>query len=128
MRAGLFSAAALALVLTSGGAFAAANMMPPGVKIENGMFVDAKGMTLYTFDNDKEAGKSACAGNCLVNWPALAAEANAQNMGDWTVITRDDGSKQWAFKGKPLYTYKNDAKAGDVTGDNRGMVWHIAKP
>ena len=128
MRAGWISAAGLALALTASGAFAAAMTTPPGVKVENGMFVDAKGMTLYTFDNDKEANKSACMGNCLVNWPALVAEGNAQNMGDWTVITRDDGTKQWAYKGKPLYTYKMDVKAGDVFGDNRGMVWHVAKP
>jgi predicted lipoprotein with Yx(FWY)xxD motif len=128
MRAGWISAAVLALAFAATGAIAAAGGMPAGVKVENGMLVDAKGMVLYTFDNDKEAGKSACAGNCLVNWPALMANADSRNMGEWTVITRDDGSKQWAYKGKPLYTYKNDTKAGEVTGDNRGMVWHIAKP
>ena len=50
-------------------------------------------------------------------------------MGDWKVIARDDGSKQWAYKGKPLYYFKNDAKAGDTVGDGKGNnVWHIAKP
>ena len=128
MRAGWIAAAALAVAFTANSAMAAEGRMPAGVKVENGMLVDAKGMVLYTFDNDKEAGKSACNGNCLVNWPALMANANSNNMGEWTVVTRDDGAKQWAYKGHPLYTYKNDAKAGDATGDNRGMVWHIAKP
>ena len=121
-------ALALGLGLVAGGANAAAFQAPAGVKVENGMLVNAAGLTLYTWDNDKEAGKSACNGMCLMNWPALIANADSANMGDWTVITRDDGAKQWAYKGKPLYTFRMDAKAGDVTGDGRGMTWHIAKP
>jgi len=91
------------------------------------VFVDAKGMTLYTFDRDA-AGKSACTGQCSQNWPPLAAPANAQASGDWTVVARDDGSKQWAYKGKPLYTWVKDAKPGDVTGDGVNNVWRIAQP
>ena len=115
---------ALALV---GSAFAQTASMPAGVKVANGMFTDAKGMTLYTFDNDKEPNKSACAGNCLNNWPVLKAEASDKDMGDWKVITRDDGSKQWAYKGKPIYYFAMDKAPGDKVGDGRGMVWHIAK-
>jgi len=89
--------------------------------------VDAKGMTLYVFDRDT-AGKSACTGQCAQNWPPLAAPTNAQASGDWTIVTRDDGSKQWAYKGKPLYTWAKDTKPGDVTGDGINNVWHIAQP
>lgn len=89
--------------------------------------VDAKGMTLYTFDRDS-AGKSACSGQCAQNWPPLMAPANAATSGDWSVVTRDDGSKQWAYKGKPLYTWARDAKPGDVTGDGVNNVWHVAAP
>jgi predicted lipoprotein with Yx(FWY)xxD motif len=53
---------------------------------------------------------------------------DAKDAGNWTVVTRDDGTKQWAYKGKPLYFWKDDKKPGDVEGDNRGNVWHIAKP
>ena len=56
------------------------------------------------------------------------ASTGAMNMGMWTVITRDDGSMQWAYKGKPLYTWHDDKKAGDVDGDGRNNVWHIAAP
>jgi predicted lipoprotein with Yx(FWY)xxD motif len=89
--------------------------------------VDAKGMTLYTWGNDTIPGKSACNGMCASNWIPLAAEANATPQGDWSIITRDDNTKQWAYKGKPLYTYKSDANAGDVNGNGRG-TWAIAKP
>jgi predicted lipoprotein with Yx(FWY)xxD motif len=89
--------------------------------------VDAKGMTLYTFDKDT-AGKSNCNGQCATNWPPLKASADAKSMGKFSVVTRDDGSKQWAHDGKPLYTWIKDKKAGDVTGDGVNNVWHIAKP
>jgi predicted lipoprotein with Yx(FWY)xxD motif len=111
-----------------GGYALAAAAMPASVHVMNGMLMDAKGMTLYTFDNDKTPGKSACNGNCLNNWPALKASASDKDMGDWKVITRDDGTKQWAYKGKPLYYFAMDKAAGDKTGDGRGNgVWHIAK-
>jgi predicted lipoprotein with Yx(FWY)xxD motif len=87
--------------------------MPPAVHVTEWHVTDAKGMALYTFDNDKEANKSACSGNCLNNWPVLKAEATDKDMGDWKVITRDDGSKQWAYKGKPLYYFAMDNAAGD---------------
>jgi predicted lipoprotein with Yx(FWY)xxD motif len=87
-----------------------------------------KGMTLYVFDKDS-GGKSACNGPCATNWPPLMAAANAMPMGDYTIITRTDGSKQWAYKGKPLYNWKNDKKPGDITGDGfLNNAWHIAKP
>lgn len=89
--------------------------------------VDAKGMTLYTFDRDT-AGKSACNGQCAQNWPPLMAAANASASGDWSVVTRDDGSKQWAYKGKPLYLWVKDTKPGEVTGDGVNNVWHVAMP
>ena len=128
MRTITIVAAALLVMAASGTAVAQTPAMPAAVHSSNGMFTDAKGMTLYTFDNDKEPNKSACAGNCLNNWPVLKAEAADKDMGDWKVITRDDGTKQWAYKGKPLYYFAMDKAAGDKLGDGRGMVWHIAKP
>jgi len=91
------------------------------------VFADAKGMTLYTFDKDT-TGKSVCNGNCAKNWPPLSAAAGSTPTGDWTVVTRDDGSLQWAYKGKPLYTWIKDSKPGETTGDGVGAVWHNAVP
>jgi predicted lipoprotein with Yx(FWY)xxD motif len=91
------------------------------------VLTDSKGMTLYTFDKDA-GGKSACNGPCVANWPPLMASADAKPAGAYTVITRDDGSKQWAYKGKPLYTWHKDQKPGDITGDGVNNVWHIAQP
>ncbi|AYC34869.1 hypothetical protein D3880_21925 [Pseudomonas cavernae] len=94
---------------------------------KDGMLVDAKGMTLYTYDQDA-MGKSNCNGQCATNWPPLMAAAGAKADDDWTVVKRDDGSMQWAYYGKPLYTFIQDKKPGDVTGDGKMGVWHIAKP
>lgn len=122
----------LAMSLSGFGQQTMGHHMMAGVQVQKTaagpVLVDPKGMTLYTFDNDKVAGKSACNGPCAQNWPPLTAQADAKPMGDWTVVARDDGSKQWAYRGKPLYTFKKDAKAGDATGNGFNNVWHVAKP
>ncbi len=90
--------------------------------------VDARSMTLYTFDKDM-GGKSMCNGPCAANWPALMAASGSAVSGDWTIVTRDDGTMQGAYKGKPLYTFAKDTKPGDITGDGfLNGAWHIAKP
>lgn len=89
--------------------------------------VDASGKALYTYDKDGE-GKSSCNDKCAQNWPPLAAKADAKEEGDWTIIKRDDGTSQWAYKGKPLYTWVKDEKPGMAGGDGVGGVWHLATP
>lgn len=90
-----------------------------------GVVVSNAGMTLYTFDKDTAgSGKSACNNACATIWPAFSAEG-AADAGPFTVMTRDNGSKQWALKGKPLYLYAKDANPGDMNGDNINDVWHI---
>lgn len=99
-------------------------------KAMDGVLVGAANqMTLYTFDRDTAgSGKSACNGPCAANWPPLMAKGDEQASGDWSIISRDDGSKQWAFKGKPLYFWVKDAKPGDRSGDGVNKVWSLAKP
>jgi len=125
MRSSLLSTLVLsAAALACGAAMAAAP-----VKTSGGLLVNTAGMTLYTFDNDTAgSGKSVCNGPCAVAWPPLLAQADAKPEGDMTLITRDDGTKQWAYKGKPVYLYKSDMKAGDATGDNFKNIWHVIKP
>ena len=96
-------------------------------KISGGVLVSGNGMTLYSFDADKAgSGKSACNGPCAGLWPPLIAAADPA-YGEYGVVTRDDGARQLAYKGKPLYFYKADQKAGDRTGDNFKDVWHLIK-
>ena len=116
--------AALTFILASSAA--SAQMLKTADTPKGKTFVDAKGMTLYTFDKDA-GGKSACNGPCAGNWPPLMAAADAKASGDWTIITRDDGSKQWAYKSKPLYSWSKDQKPGDMTGDGFNGAWHVVK-
>ncbi|AXK40768.1 hypothetical protein DWG20_00115 [Crenobacter cavernae] len=93
-----------------------------------GVMTDARGMSLYTFDKDVAgSGKSACGGECLAIWPPLYAETSAKADGDFSVITRDDGKTQWAYKGKPLYYFAKDMTPGDTLGDNVKNVWHLIR-
>jgi predicted lipoprotein with Yx(FWY)xxD motif len=89
--------------------------------------VDLNRMTLYVFDRDA-AGKSNCNAQCSVSWPPLIADTDAQASGSFSFITRDDDRKQWAYKGKPLYTWTKDKNPGDATGDGVNNVWHVAHP
>jgi predicted lipoprotein with Yx(FWY)xxD motif len=90
------------------------------------------GLTLYTHTGDT-ATSSSCTGGCATAWPPLAvatgvtATAGTGVSGTLGTLTRADGTTQVTYNGMPLYGWKNDAKAGDVTGQGiAGFL--IAKP
>lgn len=115
----LVAAALLAACATTGGPAA----------VSGGMLTGANGMTLYTFDKDTAgSGKSVCNGPCATNWPPLMAADSDSARGDYGIVVRDDGKKQWSYKGKPLYYWVKDQKPGDKTGDGFNNVWRIATP
>jgi len=93
------------------------------------VLVGPDGMTLYTYKPDGATGKSACTGGCASAWPPLAATAAPALptgfAGKVTLITRDDGSKQVAYDGKPLYDFVGDSAPGDATGQGSGGVWFV---
>ncbi len=121
----ILPAALLCATLLSG----CASMSNAPAKVADGVLTGANGMTLYTFDRDVAAsGKSVCNGPCATNWPPLMAAQADKPSGDYTVIVRDDGQRQWAFKGKPLYFWAKDTKPGDKTGDGFNKIWQVARP
>jgi predicted lipoprotein with Yx(FWY)xxD motif len=124
MRAAIGLSAVL-LALSAATSFAA----EPAMEMDSSMgkiLVDEKKMTLYTFDKD-ETNKSNCYDQCAVNWPPFMAAAGAMADGEWTIVERTDGSKQWAYKGKPLYLWVQDKAPGDMTGEGKGNgTWHVA--
>ncbi len=124
MKTALLPSAVLAMLLACATPYAATPVRSTG-----GVLTNPAGMTLYTFDKDAAgSGKSACNGDCAVKWPPLTAGASERGSGDFTVITRDDGSKQWAYKGRPLYQWIKDQKPGDMTGDGVNNIWRVARP
>ena len=126
----LVSHASLALALAGALIAGCASMSSPSpAQVSDGVLVGPNGMTLYTFDKDAAgSGKSVCNGPCANNWPPLMAGDMDKGSGDYSVIMRDDGKKQWAYKGKPLYFWAKDMKAGDRTGDGFNKVWQLARP
>lgn len=118
LTVGLAAMAALGLA-AAGAAFAD----PPGVAVKDGAFVSPEGKPLYTFSRDM-VGMSHCGGQCAANWPPLPAADGAKDDGDWSIVTRDDGKKQWAYKGKPLYTYVRDTAGAAATGVS--AAWPLA--
>ncbi len=117
----------LALASCSTNVFA----QPAAIQIYNnpqGAFlITEAGMTLYTFDNDPE-GRSTCLDKCAEKWPPLQANSNDQTVENYSILTREDGTYQWAFRGKPLYTWVLDMESGQTPGNGVGGVWHLARP
>jgi len=92
------------------------------------MFVDPKGMTLYYFDKDDSGNKSNCNGKCKERWIPFTAPGDAEATGDFTLVNRNDGSKMWAYRFRPLYTSQADKAPGDANGAVATTDWHIARP
>ena len=100
---------------------------------ENGdlgtILTDAAGRGLYLFTND-ERNVSNCAGGCALAWPPLTTVEDPI-AGDGLdndrigTITREDGSKQVAYNGWPLYYFAGDEKPGDAMGQDRGGIWFV---
>jgi predicted lipoprotein with Yx(FWY)xxD motif len=124
MKTSIWLAAAAATLLAS--TAMAAPAAPAGVKMMDGAFADATGKALYTWDIDTMVGMSHCETDCASMWPPLKAPKNAKPMGDWSPISRVDGSLQWTYKTKPLYTYSGDTAGGPATGEKVSNLWHLA--
>ena len=104
---------------------ATASAHPLPQRNAQGLLVGSTGHTLYTYDPDGSAGASQCNGSCAALWPPYAADPGARARGDYRVITRVDGSRQWAYRGHPLYLYAGDGKPGDTAGNGINGVWHV---
>jgi predicted lipoprotein with Yx(FWY)xxD motif len=94
---------------------------------EGDILVDRDGMTLYTFDRDPEL-KSVCNAQCAASWPPLIAAPEARRAGGYAIIARDDGRRQWTYRGKPLYRSSRDEKPGDRAGHGVDNLWRAARP
>jgi predicted lipoprotein with Yx(FWY)xxD motif len=106
-----------------------------------GPIYTVRGMTLYSTPSLDSPGKSACTNvelrtanhpaqrwtyplpyapgerrSCIQKWPPLQAAAKAKPTGDWTIVDREDGIRQWAFRGNPVYFSIRDKQPGQVNG------------
>ncbi len=89
--------------------------------------VNVNGLTLYAFDGDaRRDGQLCAASGCEIAWVPLKAPAIAAGSGAFSLVTRADGAQQWAYRGRPLYTYKGDKLPGDVHGAGVDKRWTVA--
>ena len=86
---------------------------------------DPKGMTLYFYLKDS-LGKSTCTAVCSKMSPPAVASGDAPTGGNWSAIVRDDGSRQWAYRGRPLYRSLRDSAPGDTNADEFNGLWRVA--
>ncbi len=96
------------------------------------ILTDASGRTLYFFTRDHQQGASMCNGGCATAWPIFYEEdlviGNGLDSADFSTIIRDDSSLQTAYKGWPLYYFRDDSLQGDINGEAANEVWFVAKP
>ena len=119
MRQLLWLVAAFALATST--AWAGKKLLPPFLvhsSAHGDILADADGMTLYTFDGDARYGPK-CITECATAWRPFTVPGGYSGIGYWTVITRADGVVQWAYGGKPLYTYRGDLVPGDINGERQ---------
>lgn len=126
----LFSCAVLAM---PGAVRAAANPAESGSPGAVAMSEDPPGhwifrsfpafLPLYVFDGDTP-NKSMCDDACAAVWPVIKAGDNDKPTGDWTIVERDHGVRQWAYKGRPIYTFYLDT-TNNPKGEGRTATWYL---
>jgi predicted lipoprotein with Yx(FWY)xxD motif len=93
--------------------------VPPGFDVKSTalgrLLTTNKGYSVYAYDRDS-ATKSNCVDECAQVWRPITAPETALAQGDWTLVARAPGVKQWAFRGKPLYTYTLDPRPSSLEG------------
>jgi len=96
------------------------------------ILVDAKGRSLYLFEQDKGTA-STCYGACASLWPPLTVSGSpragtgvaASKLG---TTKRKDGQVEVTYNGHPLYYYAGDQKPGDTAGEGLnqfGAPWDV---
>ncbi|MDO5652514.1 MAG: ATP-binding protein [Brachymonas sp.] len=122
------SAVLISACASTGGTGASVSREGPAPKIAaNNTITGNGGLPLYVYSKDKKGeGVSECYDACAKNWPAAVTGVNTRPEGDFGLIIRMDSTRQWTYKGQPLYYYAQDSKAGDKKGDGAGGNWKLA--
>lgn len=71
------------------------------------LLVNKERYSVYTWDGDGP-NVSNCYKKCLAEWTPVSAPQVVTERDGWTIVKRATGVNQWAFRGKPLYTYNHD--------------------
>ena len=105
------------------------NVTSNGVSNKTTVLTDTHHKTLYALTTDQsKPGGSSCNDGCAIEWPPLLASISDEKSGDYSIVTRDDGSKQWAYRGMPLYRFVDDNIPGDTLGEDDENIWYVVQP
>lgn len=105
--------------------------VPPGFAVKTmstgRLLVTDKGRSVYASERDTPQ-KSNCDATCTDTWipllgPAYSVEPQGNARGEWSLIERSAGIKQWTFRGQPLYEYRLDTGANGFRGSDV-PGWH----
>jgi predicted lipoprotein with Yx(FWY)xxD motif len=61
-------------------------------------------------------GTTTCDDECAKTWRPLRAAPGSLASAYWSIVTRPDGSRQWAYRGFALYTYSAE-RPGEIKGN-----------
>ncbi len=93
------------------------------------VLTNLKGRTLYTLSAEVK-GRFICTGACLSTWHPLVVPKGVKPLGPTRLglVKRPDGRMQVTFKGRPLYAFAGDTRAGQANGEGFKDVgtWHAA--
>lgn len=118
--------------------FVPSNMTVQNTPGRGRVWADSRGMTAYRvqpsvfrqggndlrrgFPYDPVIARTASAINCddacLQTWRPVTVPEGAVASGFWTIVSAKVGTRQWAYKGFPLFTYSRDAGPGSLAGNN----------
>lgn len=85
-------------------------------------------LRMYVYDKDKPP-KFGCGEGCINAWPPVWAPNEAKPTGDWTLIDRPErGRKQWAYKGRPVYTRFHDTPMNATGVGMDDGAWKLLVP
>lgn len=110
---------------------------PPTVQVAQNptlgpILVDSVGRTLYVSTKDGR-NVSHCTGNCAATWVPLTVPAGKPTAGNGvtgtlTLFKRQDGTRQVAINGEPLYLYVQDRGPGPAQGQGVANSWYAVRP
>ncbi|MEM9759431.1 MAG: hypothetical protein AAF933_09370 [Pseudomonadota bacterium] len=105
--------------------------VPAGFKVipttTGRLLVNKDEFSVYVWDGDGP-NESNCDQSCLRKWTPVPAPEIAVDRGEWSIVRQESGFRQWAFRGRPLYTHRDDPGSRSFVGsdmpDWRSPRWH----
>jgi len=85
-----------------------------------------EGYSLYSYSANEDPVSTCTDDDCYEKWTPVSAPALAIGLGEFSIIDRVDGTRQWAFRGQPLFRFKGDLLQGDVHGRNVHDAFQLA--